>query len=328
MAIDQSNPSEKYGPLASQMFVTAVVVDDKDPSQRGRIKCRILGEQDDVAKIPDDKLPWYQCITNNESQVGGVGRFPNGNYGVGSKVIMINMGQQGFFPIGSMPNNETSKEKQDADMESTSQTKKDKTIAKKEKSFGGKWHGDLEGTIQALMMLNNRMPYINVPNKNPKNLIHNMSGVPIYFGSRSGIKVQDGMFPFSFGSFPLNMADVSNPQKYIGTVLGKPGEMIPNSLSILESLKHTASSGMQVPSIASIGGMGNFLGAIMGILNMFKSAGSKEKSQKELTLYEIYKQETGLDALDKDKHETPEYTKWLEEYLIRTGQKQPQTLTS
>lgn len=326
---DQSNPSEKQGTLSSQMFVTAVVVDNKDPNQTGRVRCRILGEQDDVGKIPDDKLPWYNCITNNQPQVGGIGSFPNGNYEVGSKIIMINMGQQGFFPIGSMPNNETDKSKQDRDMESTSTSKRDKTKFKIEKAFEGKSIIDYSGTQNAMRMLNNRFNFLHTPNMNPKKAIHMMSGLPQYLGSRSGIKVPTGKPPFTIGSFAHNMGDVTNPQSFIKSKLGSKGEMIPNALSITETLKKTAAGKFQIPAITSIGGMGNFTGAISGIMSMMKQAKSGgQTTEKELTLYEIYFQETQKNALDANKKETPEYKAWLKEYLIRIGQLPPQNETT
>lgn len=320
--VDQSNPSEKYGTLASQHVVTAVVVDIKDPNETGRIKCRILGEQDDQAKIPDDKLPWYQCITSNSPQVGGVGQWPNGNYAVGSKVMLMNMGQQGFFIMGSMPNNETEKGKQDRDMESTSKTKRQKIEAGKPKmpvSFKGGFLGDLNGSMTAMQMLNNRLPYGHSPDANPKMNIHMQSGIPSYLGSRMGLKVPFGKPPFSIGSFAHNMGDVTNPQSYIQGKLGSMGEMIPGALSIVDNLKKTAAQGLQIPAITSIGGMGNFTGAIMGILSLIKATGSKQKSEKNNLFYTIYYMETYLDALDVNGNETLEFKEWLILYLIRIG---------
>lgn len=323
---NQGNPSDKYGSLASQMFVTAIVVDNKDPNETGRIKCRIDGEQDDQGKIPDNKLPWYQCVTPNQPQVGGIGSFPAGNYETGSKIIMLNLGQQGYVILGAMPNSLTDKSKQDRDMESTSTSKRAKFVGPKMpamvKSFLGTWAGYVDGTTRANEVRNaiGAGPFLHQATQNAKEGIHMLSGIPKYLGGRLGIKIPDGKPPLAIGSFPINLGDVTNPQKYIEKAVGTPGELIPNALKMVESLKQTAVNKLNIPGVQSIGGIQNLIGAVQGILSLIKEAGGNEKSEKELTLYQIYKNETGLDALDKDKNETPEYKIWLEQYLRREEQ--------
>lgn len=106
------NPSDKDGWLQSQLISMGFVVSDNDPEKSGRMKIRICGEQDDEGKIPDEKLPWVQCVTNNQPQLKHVGSFGS-NYRIGSKVLMVNLGQQGWTILGAMPNGEQDDKKTD-----------------------------------------------------------------------------------------------------------------------------------------------------------------------------------------------------------------------
>lgn len=315
------NPSDDRGSLQYKSKVQAVVVDNKDPNESGRVKCRILGEQDDEANIPDDSLPWYQCMTSNP-QVRGVGKFPAGDYEVGSKVILESIGQQEFIVVGAIPNNLQEKDVQDRDMESTKSTRRKKLDAPKTPSitkvFEGDWLGKLESTRTALRMMNSKLRTSYQAKENPKEDLHNSSGIPEYLGRRMALKVKDGEYP-TIGTFEHKRADLLNAQKYIMDTLGTKAELIPRSLSILESLKKTARGSQNVPWDKSIGGLQNFISAVKGILDIvsFEKEGRKEKEERELTLYEIYKLETGKNALDENGNETEEYKKWLEDYLAR-----------
>jgi hypothetical protein len=319
------NPSDKEGPLASQTFQYAVVVDDKDPDESGRFKCRILGEQDDEGKIPDDKLPWVACMTNNQPQLRQVGKFPAGNYAIGSKVVMFNLGQQGWVIMGAVTNHEKPKNKADKHDESTSTSPKlivnilgnifTKILGGKG-LFNNKTTSDgISPTTQtAYSLMNGILP--SVPfNDDPIKAIREQAKTEAKYDLRSAAKVLSGFK--SFGNVAFNKMDMTNPTKEVARI---SQELIPNAVSMIEQLKKTAKSGQNVLASNSVGGLGNIIGAIQGVASMIKKESSKNNTQDNANLLEeelrrLYKELTKKEPLNEFGKETAQYIKWKQAYL-------------
>lgn len=326
--VDRSNPSDKYGSVSRQSKVIAVVVDDRDPKESGRFKCRILGDQDDTGKIPDDKLAWYACTSSGSAQMRGYGSFPP-QYTVGSRVILENMDQQGFYVMGSAPNTLTDKSKEDRHTEST------KTTPEKQFKIPGvpSWYTLFDGakhldelertTEQALRIANGLTSSLRQNTQNKKKDIGADPTKPAYLGQGPVQWLSDMRAPQTIGTIKA-MAG-TNAQQFIQGALGSQlGVMVPKSLEIVESLKKTASQGLNIPGIQAIGGMGNLMGAIQGIMSFLKQQSKNDSEPNEIIneLYRIYKEETGLNALDNNGEETELYKAWEILYLAREVQAQ------
>lgn len=319
------NPSDKEGPLASQTFQYAVVVDDKDPDESGRFKCRILGEQDDEGKIPDDKLPWVACMTNNQPQLRQVGKFPAGNYAIGSKVVMFNLGQQGWVIMGAVTNHEKPKDKADRHDESTSTTNKRVVdiagniflrIISGKGLFNNKTTSDgISPTTQtAYSLMNGILPSIPFTG-DPINAIKTQAKTEAKYDLRAAAKVLSGFQ--SFGNVAFNKMDMTNPTKEVARI---SQELIPNAVSMIEQLKKTAKSGQNVLASNSVGGLGNILGAIQGVASMIKQESNKNNAQDNANLLEeelrrLYKELTKKEPLNEFGKETAQYIKWKQAYL-------------
>jgi hypothetical protein len=319
------NPSDKQGPLQSQTFQYAVVVDDKDPDESGRFKCRILGEQDDQGKIPDEKLPWVACLTNNQPQLRQVGKFPAGNYAIGSKVLLFNLGQQGWVIMGSVTNHEKEKNKADRHDESTSTSLKLVTAVFGNiftKIIGGKGlfnnktvsEGISATTQTAYSLMNGILP--SVPfNGDPINAIKTMAKTEAKYDLRGASKVLSGFL--SFGNVAFNNMDMTNPTKEVQKI---SQELIPNAVNMIEQLKTTAKSGQNILANLSVGGFGNILGAIQGIASLIKQESNRDnKKDNENALEEelrrLYKELTKKEPLNEFGKETAQYIKWKQAYL-------------
>src|SRR6185369_2538798 len=59
-----SNPHPTTGAKPPNQF-TALVVCIDDPQKTGRVRCRVEGHMDDLAMIPDEKLPWMKVAGMN-----------------------------------------------------------------------------------------------------------------------------------------------------------------------------------------------------------------------------------------------------------------------
>lgn len=312
------NPSDKDGPVQSQSFVQATIVDINDPLQQGRVKVRILGEQDDESKIPDDQLQWVNCMVNGESQNRTVGTFPPHQYTVGSKIGMQNMGSQQYIVMGAMTNNEQDDGKRDShpNATSTSPTIVAGPMAPDSHAYSrhinGKFIHELEGFTQVAYSVMRGLTPSNIEKGDAVEDAVNKAPTKPYGGRRKAKKgewdnnVGKGIFPGS-----------PNATKYLQEVGAK--ELVPNAISMIETLKETAKSAGNPKMPDSIGGMGNILGALAGIATMMQQAakGSKEEDDEILEewLRKIYKAETGKEPLDLYGNETIEYKKWRIAYL-------------
>jgi hypothetical protein len=65
----------------------AKVIDVNDPEKAGRVKIRVFGEHDDVARIPDDMLPWARCVFPVTAAISGGVSGPTNGAVVGTTMI-------------------------------------------------------------------------------------------------------------------------------------------------------------------------------------------------------------------------------------------------
>jgi hypothetical protein len=325
------NPSDKDGSVQSQLLQLCTVIDDCDPEQGGRVKLRVLGEQDDQGKVPDNKCSWVQCVTNNKAQLRHSGSFPP-QYKIGSKVLAINLGQQGLFVLGSVPNGEKDDSSSDIHPAARGKRKKvnnggtrDGNVARQ--STAGSplsglhnllqvGEGKLPSTETAINgFLNNRIKNIPFIGDILQDIVKKAQTESKY-NKRPGAKVNEGEFK-SFANFAFNQMDMTNPTKEVQRL---SQELIPNAVSMIEQLKKTAQSGQNILASNSVGGLGNILGAIQGIASMIKKEQNRNDQQDnqnnlEEELRRIYKELTGKEPLDQFGKETAQYIKWKEAYL-------------
>jgi len=322
------NPSDKEGPLASQTFQYGLVIDDKDPDETGRFKVRILGEQDDKGKIPDEKLPWIACLTNNQPQLRQVGKFPAGNYAIGSKVVLFNLGQQGWVIMGAVTNHEKEKNKGDRHSESSSTsplkilTAVGHTFLKGPVAGKGLFNNKTvaEGisatTEIAESITNGKLPALfDSFTGNPIDDIRKVAKTEAKYDLRGPAKVLEGFL--SFGNVAFNKMDMTNPTKEVAKI---SQELIPNAVNMIEQLKKTAQSGQNILATNSVGGLGNILGAIQGIASMIKKEQDRNTTQENADLLEeelrrLYKALTKKEPLNEFGKETAQYIKWKQAYL-------------
>ena len=315
---DSFNLSDLY--QGHGAFTQAVVISCKDPKKQGRVLCRILGTQDDQGKIPDQKLAWIPAAQAGAA-FRGVGEFPP-NLRVGSKVILGAIGgQQNQCIIGCLPNQADQKQQRDQhpfvtgenpDLYNALGNTAEKRITGSLTSPAGqkrtteqayKGLGGLFGEAIAIFTGNN-----------PLSAIIKTAKIPDIYGGRLAAKAADLI---STGSFKY-AGDLLNAQTFMKSVGSQ--ELIPNAVSMLESLKATATSGLKIPPIQAVGGLQNILGAISGIAALVKQEQDRddkkdEKQAQEEFLRMLYKQITGKEPLDEFGKETVKYIKWKQAYL-------------
>jgi hypothetical protein len=292
MSYDQYNPSDKRGVTRSQEVVIGVVVDNKDPTETGRVKVRILGEQEDIANIPDDKLPWYPVMTNGFAQLKGVGRFPaGGGYLPGSRIVMQNLGQQGFIIIGAITNSETTPGKEDRHPESTSTSLvaiRDGLREHRRVLDGGRQLNELEAITQAakgLMDSERLAKWTRVGPKDKKRGINTSAGTPQY-NDREPARTPEGQSPMPISVDPWDFA--INAQKFVKKIPN--AELIKGAADMIENLKRVAETGQNPRMPNSIGGMGNIISAlqsIMSLISKFKKKKDDDDKKKEEELKKL-----------------------------------------
>lgn len=98
------SPSKKsYGGGAGRFVLMKVTKGGRqDPEQAGRLRCRVVGYQDDEGSIPDDQLPWCRPMGSpTNPQNGGIGgpltgaMEPDSSSGEGGSVMY------GFYSDGA-----------------------------------------------------------------------------------------------------------------------------------------------------------------------------------------------------------------------------------
>lgn len=305
-------------------FQLGIVVDDNDPTQTGRYKIRILGEQDDP-KL-EQVLPWIPCMTNNQPQLRQVGKYPAGNYCIGSTVVLANMGQQGWIVLGATTNNLEDSKTQDSHRESRS-----KSPLKIIDALGNTFNRLIAGlpainklvagkgltpsTKTAYDIINGRLPTIDFSG-DPISTILSQAKTEAKYKLRPDILVKAGQFQ-SFANFAFNQLDMKNPTKEVARI---SQELIPNAVSMIEQLKKTGSLGQNILASASVGGVQNIVGALAGIASLINALKNKDNDKDNQDLLEeelrkLYKQLFNKEPLNEFGKETAQYTKWKQAYL-------------
>lgn len=279
MSYTKHNPSDIDGVTRSQDTVIAVVVDDRDPNETGRLKCRILGEQDDM-QVSDDQLPWYPILSSGTSQLAGVGKFPaSAGYLPGTRIVLKNLGQQGFVVQGSIQSSRTAKGKEDRHPESTSGTPVSVRGAKKMHQHivdGNKAVHEIGKTTQEAMKALNgelRMEWERVGGEKRLQEILNEAQTSVDYAKRALIRAQKGQSPMPISGNAWDFA--MNAQSFVKSIPN--GELIKGSADMLQQLKDTAQQGLNIPQLESIGGISKLMAALQSILAFVK----KHKPQKK-----------------------------------------------
>ena len=276
------NPSDLGGETISQGTVYAVVVDRNDPTKTGRIKCRILGSQDE-GTISDDQLSWYP-VQSQSPQMAGTGMFPaSAGYLVGGRVVLNSVGQQGFIACGSVGNNEEQDQKADTHPE----VKGDRpSVNNGEPQHEKVIDGNLQtnevpsNTLDAMKRISNAGSTVNYTStqgtiridennnqaKNPKK----------YGGKPNKIKENEKPMPFSAGKYDNGL----NAQKQVQNT--PKSELIDKAVSIMENLKATAKNSLNPKMPDSVGGMGNIMSAMSSVA-AFTNKHNPEKKFCDLT---------------------------------------------
>jgi len=310
MSYDEKNPSDKSGLTREQSVVIGVVVDNKDPNETGRIKVRIVGEQEDLSQVPDDKLPWYPVLTNGYSQTKGVGRFPAGGaYLPGTRIMMQNLGQQGFVVIGSLTNSETTPGKEDRHPESTSTSPVKVRDGQREHRRilrGGQQLNELETITSAVLsIMNSETPiqWTRVGPNDKKRGINIAAGSPQY-NERESARIPEGQKPMPFSVLPWDLG--RNSQRQVQST--PRSELIDGAVNMLESLKKTAETGSNPRMPNSIGGMNNIINALTSIMNLIKKHKKKkdeEDQQKEEELKRLQEENDELNNNPSSANSVP-----------------------
>lgn len=268
---DSNNPSDLTGARASQQFVTAVVVSDKDPTQTGRFRCRFIGEQDDK-KVSDEQLPWYSCITNGQAQLKGIGESPSGSYLPGSRVILLNLGQQQWAIVGAISNSQEGQGKEDRHPESTKGTPvrvNDGQNAYR-KWFKGSIHPSKypRTTEDALGLLNSTIQAFvpRIGEQQRKEEINNQAKRPKYMGGDARAKHQPNDPGETIGTEIWNK--LRNAQKQVQSKAN--AELIKQAVDMMEKLKKAAQGGNNIRMPNSVGGMGNIIAGLNSINAWYK----------------------------------------------------------
>lgn len=307
------------------VYGTCVSVDD--PLQSGRIQVEILGEQMNIKN-----LPWVQCEYNNEAQIRGIGSFPP-KYQVGTKLVLERHGDT--ITVRSSIANTLKDQKKDINAVAASsgpkqlQVRVSKIIGclgssafQRHISAGlpgsiWKWSGKEiakkvnETVINQAAHVGDAMQSCLDNSCTPKHLKN-------IFGQ---LKFETLNKPFSMGQFPFDA--VNNTAKSALKTLGKNGNLIDKALEMTQSMQSFAEKGGVVKPMDIIGGVQNFKSAIASVSSLMSSLSSqmgveKEKDSLDEFLYQLYFEETGLQALDERGKETKEFKVWRKNYLART----------
>jgi hypothetical protein len=300
---------------------SAEVVDIDDPKKLGRVKLRFPWQHD----IPVDKLAWSSVAggTDNPNRLG-LGK--SNRLEIGSKVAVIFMGDQGaMLVLASIPNT------QDPDANNATadlHLAKVKDAEHNRDDWKQKVYGQYEEDPKGAKPGDERR--INQGRKqspktegDPKKKSVGGGGdpEPRRFGNRRGAKSEtDSHTPKTIGGLPKQQSDMLNATKYIDQTLGKKGELIPNSLKMVQQLQSTAKSGGVWSSDGSVGGAGNIAGALAGISQFVQTnSGQTQQQEQTLSLLErlllLYKRLTGQDGRDGNGQLTAAFIQWRDEYL-------------
>lgn len=321
------NPSLLNGPLQSQHTVLAVIVDNgisgKGPKD-GSCLVRILGEHDNLATQQDQGgLQWVPVEVKGEAQSRTVGRFPGHQYQIGTKVRLSNVGPQGWIITGAMTNNQEDDARRDMHHNAVENSHTPWS------DFGGPENHPYKRLIkgQPLYKLNpESIEALGVMNGTTPSTLTKGDGV------EAAVKKTPTQQKYAKRIAPRlaeKEAKVGN-EKFDGTEnttkfmqnLGAE-EVVPNAQKMIEQLKQTAKGALNIPMVDSLGGLGNIMGAISGVLAMLqqiqKGTQEEDKQTLEEHLRQLYRELKKKEPLDIYGKETLDYRKWKKEYKLSLG---------
>lgn len=276
MSKDYLNPNDADGHLTGQEAF-GVVVDVNDPEELGRIKVRLIGLQD-KDRVPDDKLPWVQCMYNNEPSSRGTGYGPP-NYAVGSKVFLKSLGNQGHLVSGSVPNTEESKEKADLPEDAKSNTPRIPFIREVGENYN-KLQELLEmtGTKAAYDLINGKFQtkWEETDDENYHAPRIDQAQTPDHYLNR---KISRAVDKLSIGVEQF-AGEIKNAQTFIKDKIGEAGSLIPGSLDMINNL-YKVTDPRSVPLPTNVIGQDNILKALQGILQFFNDNKNNDKEEDE-----------------------------------------------
>lgn len=284
---DNQNPTDNS---FHQSGVNAIVVDTLDPDKRGRVRCRILGEQEN---IPLEKLPWIDCMGSG-AQVAGVGMWPNPGYQVGSKVVLLNQGQQGYLVMGAIGNSDKDQNKADIHPAATDTSPTLTRFGKGPNNRqplldGAPIDPRVQRGIEAAMKIGSLKETLpNWQKANPLEAILQKAPTLSQYGYRSSIKIPETHdLAKSIGMF--KSAGMNAQQFMKGKNIAGP---IKDAADIIESLKKVNGKS---PSITNgLGGFSRLLSMLTGILSFIKDFAKIEGLEDAAEVLEAIQELEGM----------------------------------
>lgn len=278
---DYINQTDTGGLFQGQQGM-AVVVDVNDPDELGRVRCRIIGLQDE-GRVPDDKLPWIHCSYNNEPSNRGVGHQPP-NYAVGSKVMLTSMGQQGYVVSASMPNVDPNIEKADIAEDVKKNTPREFFLRNKNNKKILEQVLEKTGTKDAYALMNGEFStnwtktsddaYYTPPIQEGQ--------IPDHYKKRKKSRSQDKL---SIGVEQF-AGEIQNAQKFILGKIGEQGSLIPKALQMIDNL-YKIKDPLSTPRPTDILPGNNLLSALQGIAAFFNQNKNNDKEEEQLVCENI-----------------------------------------
>ena len=274
MADDILNPTDT-GHINQGNQVKAIVVDVNDPDKCGRVRCMIVGLQENV---PKEMLPWIHVQQVNQPSIKGVGFSPH-NYYPGATVNLQAVGQQGWEIASSVMNAQTDITTQDVSETIKGNDNPTKPVVRGEQNY--EQHNRLRefaesaatitGIVNDLKNSNNAVNWETTPKENAyKGPIDNAE-TPTHYNrrkvSRSKDKKTIGVEQFK--------GEYKNAQKFILGKIGETGSLLNGALSMIDNL-YNVKNPLSTPLPTTQIGLSNLLSALKSIIALFK------KNKKEI----------------------------------------------
>jgi len=321
--MSSSNPSNFKGNLQQQNWVVATIVDvdrDSDGPKDGSVKVKFDGEHGD--EMGGQDLQWVKHVVNGETQMRQHGKWPPHQYQVGERVLVMNMGQQGWMILGSTGNSEKDDQRRDMHHEA------DNASYMPWSDMGGEDSHPWARIVQG---------------KSVTELPPDPFGQFVYEGPpATPPQPEDGVASATqktpnANKYGKRIAQrLLNKEKRVGEspYPGDPNattfsqnigaeEQVKNAYNMIEQLKQTAQGDLNIPMPDALGGMGNIMGALASIAAFMSQVqqGSKKEDKKTIRdqIFAMYTRATGLQPLDIYGNETPTYIAYEKKQLVAMG---------
>ena len=316
-------------------YGVVVKVDPKD----GMCVVR-LAEQIGASAVGDDQLSKYSCVSGTDNpQVRGLGTWPPHKLVCGSLVRMRRQSQRGEYVIectvGATQREDASTQDIPPEGTATSLMSAINALAGgngtnhvMKQLFGNRNPSEFKSTQEALGFINQTFKTAAGPyKKDPVQEFVKHMKRPKKYGGSPGIKEMFEKTPSTLGGTSYNKGDLQSATKTIKSVLGNKGELIQNSIKMIENAQKATKSGSPVSAINAVGGPKVLAQAIASAMSLFQTAakGKSDKDKKdqlnslEELLMRIYEELTGQKALDENGEPTPHYLEWREIYIKGFG---------